>query len=101
MARPTKSVNTMSKNLAKEEKQLRQEVEEKLKGAADKISPPKHLNTRQKKIFKYIVTELKASGILGNLDTYILGACAIAIDRINEIEKLINEISRNCLINIS
>jgi P27 family predicted phage terminase small subunit len=91
MARPTKSVKTMSKNLTKEEIAVRLQTEEKLKGAADKISPPKHLNTKQKKIFKHIVQELKASKVLGNLDIYILSAAAIAIDRIQEIEKQIND----------
>lgn len=91
MARPCKSVNVMSKNLTKEEKEARLETENKLKGGADKISPPKHLNTHQKKIFKYIVEQLKESGILGNLDIYILSTCSIAIDRLQEIEKSINK----------
>lgn len=91
MARPTKSVKTMSKNLTKEEKEIRLQTEEKLRGPADNISPPKHLNARQKKIFKYIVQELEASNILGNLDIYILGNTAIAIDRLQQIEKMINK----------
>lgn len=91
MARPTKSVQTMSKNLTKEEKAIRLDTEEKLRGPADNISPPKHLNARQKKIFNYIVQELEASKILGNLDIYILGTAAIAIDRMQQIEKLINK----------
>jgi P27 family predicted phage terminase small subunit len=91
MARPSKSVKTMSKNLTKEEKMIRAETEEKLRGGTDKISPPKHLNARQKKIFKYIVKELEASQILGNLDIYVLSQAAIAIDRLQEIEKMINE----------
>jgi len=62
-----------------------------LRGGTDKISPPKHLNARQKKIFKYIVKELEASQILGNLDIYVLSQAAIAIDRLQEIEKMINE----------
>lgn len=90
MARPSKSVKTMSKNLTKEERMIRLETEEKLRGKADKISPPKHLSKNQKKIFKYIVEQLKASNILGNLDIYILAQAAIAIDRLQEIEKLIN-----------
>jgi len=49
MARPSKSVKTMSKNLTKEEKATRIEVEERLKGSSDKILPPRHLNTKQKK----------------------------------------------------
>jgi P27 family predicted phage terminase small subunit len=91
MARPSKSVKTMSKNLTKEEKMIRVETEERLRGGTDKISPPKHLNARQKKIFKYIVKELEASQILGNLDIYVLSQAAIAIDRLQEIEKMINE----------
>jgi P27 family predicted phage terminase small subunit len=91
MARPAKSVNTMSKNLTKEEIKVRKETEDKLRGAADNISPPKHLNRNQKKLFKYIVSELKASNILSNLDVYILSTCAISIDRIEEIEKMIND----------
>jgi len=91
MARPSKSVNTMSKNLTKEEIQKRKETEDKLKGASDNISPPAHLSLSQRKIFKYIVGELEASGILGNLDIYILATCSIAIDRLQAIEKTINE----------
>lgn len=91
MARPCKSVNVMSKNLTNEEKETRLETEKKLRGKSDKISPPSYLNTRQKKIFRYIVGELKASGILGNLDIYILSTCAVSIDRLQQIEKLINK----------
>ncbi|MGC7541783.1 hypothetical protein, partial [Pandoraea pneumonica] len=76
----------MSKNLTKEEKEIRLQTEEKLRGSADNISPPKHLNARQKKIFNYIVQELESSKILGNLDVYILGTAAIAIDRLQQIE---------------
>ena len=91
MARPSKSVKVMSKNLTKEEKELRLETEEKLKGGADNISPPTHLNARQKKIFNYVVDQLRESNILGNLDIYILSQTSIAIDRLQQIEKLINK----------
>lgn len=91
MARPSKSVKVMSKNLTKEEKELRLETEEKLKGGTDNISPPTHLNARQKKIFNYVVDQLRESNILGNLDIYILSQTSIAIDRLQQIEKLINK----------
>ena len=91
MARPCKSVNMMSKNLTKEEKEVRLEIEKKLKGNADKIKPSKDLSTRQKKIFKFIVEELKASDILGNVDIYLLEECSIAIDRMQRIEIEINK----------
>jgi P27 family predicted phage terminase small subunit len=90
MARPAKSVDTMSKNLTKEEYENRKQAEEKLKGGNDKIKPPTYLSASQKKIFKYIVDELKASNILCNLDIYILTNCSIAIDRIQEAEKILN-----------
>lgn len=90
MARPSKSVKVMSKNLTKEEKAIRLEHEENLKGGADKIKPPSYLNKKQKLIFSYIVKELETSGILGNLDIYILSTCCIAIDRLQEIESTIN-----------
>jgi P27 family predicted phage terminase small subunit len=91
MARPSKSVKVMSKNLTKEEKEKRLEVENKLRGKADNIIPPSYLNEKQVKIFDYIVQELKASGILGNLDVYILAQCSVAIERIQAIDEQINE----------
>ena len=91
MARPCKPIETQSRHNTKEEIEARKKQEEKLKGLADKIKPPKHLNKDQKKIFKYIVDELKASGILSNLDIYVLSTCSIAISRLTEIEKQINK----------
>ena len=92
MARPAKSAKLLSDcSQTKEEIEERVLIENKLKGSADSISPPKHLNARQKKIFQFVVSELEASGILGNLDIHILGICAIAIDRIQQIEKIINK----------
>lgn len=90
MARPTKSVKTMSKNLTKEEKQARVELEDKLKGAADHISPPNYFKATQKKIFKSIVEELAASDILGNIDVHILETCTFAIYELQIIRKAIN-----------
>ncbi|OOM72507.1 hypothetical protein CLPUN_47000 [Clostridium puniceum] len=71
------SVATTSKHLTHEERKARQEQENKLKGKADKLKPPTYLNSHQKKIFKYIVSELESSGILGNLDIYILTTARI------------------------
>lgn len=95
MARPTKSVNTKVGHMTKEELRSREEAEQKLKGLSDKVKPPTYLNTSQKKIFKYIVNEMKASNILSNLDIYILTTCSIAINRLQEIEKIINEDIKN------
>lgn len=91
MGRPTKSVDTMSKHLTNEEKEARKEQEEKLKGNNNKVKPPSYLSDSQKKIFRYIVSELKASCILCNLDVYVLTTTSIAIDRLQSIEMLIND----------
>ena len=45
----------------------------------------------QKVIFEFIVDNLKESGILSNLDNFILATCSIAIDRLQEIESIINK----------
>jgi P27 family predicted phage terminase small subunit len=92
MARPCKSAKVLTDcSQTKSEIAERIKQEDKLKGSDNKISPPTYLNARQKKIFKYIVEQLRASEILGNLDIYILATCSIAIDRLQEIEKIINE----------
>ncbi|MFD1957313.1 phage terminase small subunit P27 family [Paenibacillus thailandensis] len=92
MARPTKSAKLLhERSQTKDEIEERINQEEKLKGQSDKIKPPSYLNSHQKKLFKYIVQQLDASGILGNLDVYILSTCVIAIDRLQEIERRINE----------
>ena len=91
MARPCKPIETQSRHNTKKEIEERKKQEEMLKGLADKIKPPLYLNKDQKKIFRYIVDQLKASGILSNLDVYVLSTCSIAISRLVEIEKKIND----------
>lgn len=92
MARPCKSAKIIDPcSQTKEEIKARVDNEDKLKGGSDRIVPPTYLSTKQKKIFKFIVNELKASGILGNLDIYILDTCCIAIDRLQQIEGAINK----------
>ena len=91
MARPARAIKTQSSNNTKKDIAIREEVEGKLKGATDKINAPKHLNREQKRYFKHIVDELTASGILGNLDVYVLAMCAISIERIKDIEERINK----------
>lgn len=91
MGRASKSARVLHpKSQTKDEINTRIEVEDKLKGDDRKIEPSNRLNANQKKIFKYIVAELKASKILGNLDSFMLEVGAIAIDRLQCIEKEIN-----------
>lgn len=91
MPRPAKAIATKTGDLLKEETKQRTEVEKKLKGKNDKLKPPLFLSKNQKKIFKFIQNELKESGILGNLDIYIMSQTAICIDRLQSCEKRINE----------
>lgn len=91
MARPSMSASVTSKHLTKEEKETRIETEQKLKGKSDNIKPPKHLSKEQKKIFYFIVNELVNTDVLGNLDIYVLTTCSICIDRLTQIEELINK----------
>lgn len=91
MARPCKSANLLTDcSQTKAEIFERIETEQKLKGKNDNIKPPPYLNANQKKIFRKIVDELKESDVLGNLDVYILTTCSISIDRLQEIETMIN-----------
>lgn len=91
MARPCKPVAVTTKNWTKKELADRKAAEGKLKGNDDKVKAPSYLTNKQKRIFNIIVKELKASGILCNLDVYVLTTCAIAIDRLRSIEELINK----------
>ena len=77
--------------MTKDEINKRLEAETRLKGQADKLTAPSFLTLPQKQIFRYIVKNLESSGILGNLDIYVLAQTAITIDRIQECEKNINE----------
>lgn len=91
MPRPSKSAELLAScSQTKEEIRIRKEQENRLKGGENRINPPTYLSKEQKKIFRNIVSELKASGILGNLDVYILAQCSIAIDRLQTIEAKIN-----------
>ncbi len=91
LARPAMSAKTTSKHLTSFEKEAKLDAEEKLRGTANKLKPPRYLTSSQKKIFRFIVSELTASEILGNLDIYVLTECCIALDRMQDIEQQINK----------
>lgn len=70
---------------------MRSEIEEKLRGEAVELLPPKHLADDQREIFRYIVEQLRDSDILGKLDVYVLESTAVAIARIRQINRMIND----------
>lgn len=96
MSRPAKAIDTNSKKMSKEEREQRKATEQSLRGSNDKIKALKYLNKRQKQIFKYIMQNLNQE-ILSNLDVYLLNQTAITIERMESIEKKINECSTNGL----
>lgn len=93
MARPAKAIDTNSMKMSKEERKDREETEKKLRGSNEDIKPFSYLNKRQKAIFKDILKNLNKD-ILSNLDTYLLNQTAITIERLESIEKEINNASK-------
>lgn len=91
MARPAKLTIITSKNLTKAEREVRRTAEKKLAGNAEKLKAKSYLTGKQKRVFDYIVNELKAAGVVGSLDIYILTQTAITIDRLRTIEEFINQ----------
>ena len=95
MARPTKSAAVLSQySQTKDEIRQRVEGEEKLKGG-DAPPPPERLKEKQKEIYLRIVECLRESGMLCLNDEWILSKTAIAIERLETIERLINENEEN------
>jgi P27 family predicted phage terminase small subunit len=90
MARPSKPVDVMSKNLTKEEYQVRKEQETRLKGDDDNIRPSSYLNEEQIEIFESVIDHMKASGVLSNIDVHLLSAYAVSVDRLQWIDSHIN-----------
>lgn len=91
MARPAKAAATRTGNMTKNEKNERIEQESRIRGEDNALAPPDYLTNKQKDLFNYIVEQLKASEILGNLDAFILAQAAISIDRLRYIEDSINK----------
>lgn len=94
MSRPCKVISSQSRHNTKAEIEERKQAEESLKGKNDKIKPaPKilKLNDEQIIIYNYIVDELVDTDILNNLDIFVLGACAEAVEGLINIRTIINK----------
>ena len=92
MSRPTKSARVLHpSSQTKAEINKRIEIEDAIKGGSVKLEPSSRLNANQKKIFRFIVQHLEPSKILGTIDSFMLETGVIAIDRLQTIEKTINQ----------
>lgn len=80
--RPRQKVDTLKKNLTKEEKEIRYKQEELLSEIpSDKIKPQPWLNNRAKKIFNDIKKCLEGTSILANIDVFGLSIVANEMDK--------------------
>lgn len=80
--RPRQKVDTLKKNLTKEEKEIRFKQEELLAELpSDKVKPQPWLNTRGKKIFNDIKKSLEGTSILSNVDVWGLSIVANEMDK--------------------
>lgn len=92
MARHSKPTSLSTGKIGKEELEKRKNQEEKLKGNDDLVyEPPKHLSKKEKELYSFLVEELRASGILNNLDMTMLETTVDAIIRMKESNKLIEK----------
>lgn len=92
MPRPPKKAETKTSRIDKVDSATRTKVED-LFGAnlEDGLKPSKRLNSNQKKLYNFIVDHFKKINVLGDIDTIMLETTVIAIDRLQSIEKMINE----------
>ena len=88
MARAPKPVALQTARMGKEERELRQEAEERLKGDDSKVyTAPPGLNPKVSEIYTVIVNELKHANILNNLDMDLVTTTADAIYRLRVARK--------------
>ena len=93
MGRPPKDPSlAVGNSIKKADAELRHKVKEMF-GAevTGELKAPNRLSSNQKKIFNQIKDHVENAGVYGNIDAQMLETTAIAIDRLQNIEKLINQ----------
>ena len=91
MGRPPKSPELKEGRIHKEDLTVRHKVKEMFGAEVTKdLKPSSRLNSNQKKLFLEIKHHIENVGIHGDIDAHMLETCAIAIDRLQNIEKMIN-----------
>lgn len=91
MGRKPKDLESKTGAIRKDDALLRANVKELFKGELEALKPSNRLNANQKKVFKWIADHYKDLGFLADEDTALLEQTAIAIDRLQSIDKMINE----------
>jgi P27 family predicted phage terminase small subunit len=92
MGRPPKNIKIATGERTQDEIIARNMVED-LFGCelTDDLKPSNRLNAGQKKIYKWILDNFMKVGHIGDLDKIMLEQTCIAIDRLQQIEKMINQ----------
>lgn len=88
--RPAKAAAVSSGKIGGKRRTARIEAEAALRGAGDALDAPEWLNGRQREVFQYVVGEMEAGGVLGNVDLFILTYFSVAVERLECIERKIN-----------
>ena len=90
MARPAKLVETQTRHNTKADIEKRKRTQDNLKGDISNIKPPYPLSKEQKKIFNKIKNMFAKTELIGELDCYVLAEGAVVIDRLQQLEQMIN-----------
>lgn len=91
MGRPAKITGTKTGKIGKQETAERAEVEDRLRGDDENICPAYELTDSQRKIFDFIRQQLQDASVLGVLDVYVLTVTAVSIDRVSNIDVMLNQ----------
>lgn len=90
MARPAKLVETQTRHNTKADIEKRKQTQDNLKGDVSNVKPPYSLSKEQKKIFNKIKNMFAKTELIGELDCYVLAEGAVVIDRLQQLEQMIN-----------
>ena len=82
--------------MSKEDAAAREAAEAKI-STGEPPAPPDYLTDAQREIFETVCTDLKESSILCSIDNYVLANFAIAVDRLQNIERSINAMPEKML----
>ena len=85
------SVKATSKMMSKEDRAIRVEIEETLKGADISRIPPTSLNDRQGDIYVWLYDNLAPAQILSQLDIVTITNACIIIERLEKIDNTLED----------
>lgn len=91
MSRPAKPASAGTGKIGNQIRNDRKNAENALKGDGKNVNPAYKLTRNQRKIFNSIRKILSEAGVLGELDSYVLTATAVAADRIADVDLKVNE----------